>query len=62
MTAYILFLSDFSKHNHEYSVEREMLYYASVTKGQCLMIQMNGRTEIRRAAMDCFVQACLYVS
>ena len=42
-------------------VEEEMLYYASVVKGQCLIITMNGRNEIKRDGLDCFVTAARYV-
>lgn len=37
-----------------------MLYYASVVKGQCLIITMNGRNEIKRDGLNCFVTAAKY--
>lgn len=41
-------------------VEQEMLYYASAVMGQSLMKNMQGKNEIRREALVCFVNACRY--
>ena len=43
-------------------VEQEMLYYASAVMGQSLMKNMQGKNEIRREALVCFVNACRYLS
>lgn len=47
---------------HTYTVEEEMLHYANMAKAQCLVMQVNGRPEIRKQALQCFIQACTYVS
>ena len=38
-----------------------MLYYSSVVMGQSLMKNMQGKNEIRRDALVCFVNACRQV-
>lgn len=45
---------------HKLVVEQEMLYYASVVMGQSLMKNMQGKNEIRRDALVCFVNACRF--
>lgn len=47
-----------SLYKHNCLVEQEMLCYASTIKGQCLVVTMNGRMEVRRLALECFVNAC----
>lgn len=47
-----------STFQHKLVVEQEMLYYASVVMGQSLMKNMQGKNEIRRDALVCFVNAC----
>lgn len=51
---------NFSIFKHKLVVEQEMLYYASVVMGQSLMKNMQGKNEIRRDALVCFVNACRY--
>ncbi|XP_074608699.1 cilia- and flagella-associated protein 46-like [Acropora palmata] len=45
---------------HMLVVEQEMLYYASAVMGQSLMKNMQGKNEIRREALVCFVNACRF--
>ncbi|CAH3151990.1 unnamed protein product [Porites lobata] len=45
---------------HKLVVEQEMLYYSSVVMGQSLMKNMQGKNEIRRDALVCFVNACRF--
>ena len=47
---------------HMLVVEQEMLYYASAVMGQSLMKNMQGKNEIRREALICFVNACRYLN
>ncbi|XP_048585353.1 cilia- and flagella-associated protein 46 isoform X2 [Nematostella vectensis] len=45
---------------HKVVVEQEMLYYASAVMGQSLVRNMQGRNEVRRDALICFVNACRF--
>lgn len=49
-----------STFQHKLVVEQEMLYYASAVMGQSLMKNMQGKNEIRRDALVCFVNACRF--
>ena len=51
-------LLNFRLFQHKLVVEQEMLYYSSVVIGQSLMKNMQGKNEIRRDALVCFVNAC----
>ena len=48
----------FYREKHRYTVEQEMLHYASLLKGQSLIITMNGRNQVKRNGLACFVDAC----
>ena len=54
-------LLNFRLFQHKLVVEQEMLYYSSVVMGQSLMKNMQGKNEIRRDALVCFVNACRWV-